>query len=133
MIRDLVELGGYEAVITRNGDEAKAMLRRRQLPVLVVANLSLPRLDGFALLADLRRMSGGAGPPVVVISSSKELSGAAWNLKERLGVTELLAADATESQTLETLAVALPALRHPGSQLESSPGAGVAHERWVGE
>jgi diguanylate cyclase (GGDEF)-like protein len=133
MIRDLVELGGYEAVITRNGDEAKAMLRRRQLPVLVVANLSLPRLDGFALLADLRRMSGGAGPPVVVISSSKELSGAAWNLKERLGVTELLAADATESQTLETLAVALPALRHPGSQLESSPGAGVAHERWVGD
>ena len=78
-------------------------------------------------------MAGGAGPPVVVISSSKELSGAAWNLKERLGVTELLAADATESQTLETLAVALPALRHPGSQLESSPGAGVAHERWVGD
>ena len=101
--------------------------------MLVVANLSLRRLDRFALLADLRRMAGGAGPPVVVISSSKELSGAAWNLKERLGVTELLAADATESQTLETLAVALPALRHPGSQLESSPGAGVAHERWVGD
>jgi hypothetical protein len=28
MIRDLVELGGYEAVITRNGDEAKAMPAR---------------------------------------------------------------------------------------------------------
>ena len=42
------------------------MLRRRQLPALVVANLSLPRLDGFALLAELRRMSGAAGPPVVV-------------------------------------------------------------------
>jgi PleD family two-component response regulator len=55
MIRDLVELGGYEAIVTRNGDEAKAMLRRRQLPELVVANLSLPRLDGFALLAELRR------------------------------------------------------------------------------
>jgi diguanylate cyclase (GGDEF)-like protein len=133
MLRDLIELGGYEVIVTRNGDEAKAMLRRRQLPVLVVANLSLPRLDGFALLADLRRMAGAESPPVVVVSSSKELSGAAWNLKERLGVTEILASDATESQALETLAVALPALRHPGSRLESSPGAGVAHERWVGD
>ena len=56
MLRDLVELGGYDVIVTRNGDEAKAMLRRRQLPVLVVANLSLPRLDGFALLAELRRV-----------------------------------------------------------------------------
>ena len=69
MIRDLVELGGYDVIVTRNGDEAKAMLRRRQLPVLVVANLSLPRLDGFALLAELRRLSGPAGPPVIVVSS----------------------------------------------------------------
>ena len=102
MLRDLVELGGYDVIVTRNGDEAKAMLRRRQLPVLVVANLSLPRLDGFALLAELRRLSGPAGPPVVVVSSSKELSGAAWNLKERLGVTELLSADASETEAQDT-------------------------------
>jgi diguanylate cyclase (GGDEF)-like protein len=133
MIRDLVELGGYEAIVTRNGDEAKAMLRRRQLPELVVANLSLPRLDGFALLAELRRISGPTGPPVVVVSASKELSGAAWNLKERLGVTEILAADATESQALETLALALPALRHPGSALDKPLASGVAHERWISE
>jgi diguanylate cyclase (GGDEF)-like protein len=133
MLRDLVELGGLEVIVTRNGDEAKAMLRRRQLPTLVVANLSLPRLDGFALLADLRRLAGAGGPPVVVVSSSKELSGAAWNLKERLGVTEILPADADESQAVETLARALPALRHPGSFSGRPPAAGIAHERWVGE
>jgi DNA-binding response OmpR family regulator len=69
MLRDVIELSGLEVVVTRNGDEAKAMLRRRQLPALVVANLSLPRLDGFALLAELRRVAGGAAPPVVVVSS----------------------------------------------------------------
>ncbi len=131
MIRDLVELGGYDVIVTRNGDEAKAMLRRRQLPVLVVANLSLPRLDGFALLAELRRLSGPAGPPVIVVSSSKELSGAAWNLKERLGVTELLSADAGEAEAQDVLSRVLPASR-PGA---GDPGAasGVAHERWVSE
>ena len=132
MIRDLVELGGYDVVVTRNGDEAKAMLRRRQLPVLVIANLSLPRLDGFALLAELRRLAGPTGgPPVIVVSSSKELSGAAWNLKERLGVTELLPADAGETEAQDTLSRVLPALR-PGA---GDPGAAavVAHERWVSE
>jgi diguanylate cyclase (GGDEF)-like protein len=134
MLREVVEVGGFDAIVTRNGDEAKAMLRRRQLPILVVANLSLPRLDGFALLADLRRMAGDAAPPVVVISSSKELSGAAWNLKERLGVTELLPADATEQQTAETLAKALPSLRQPGALFDpAAPSSILAHERWVGE
>ena len=131
MIRDLVELGGYDVIVTRNGDEAKAMLRRRQLPVLVVANLSLPRLDGFALLAELRRLSGPAGPPVVVVSSSKELSGAAWNLKERLGVTELLSADASETEAQDTLSRVLPALR-PGAA-DPAAASAVAHERWVSE
>ena len=131
MIRDLVELGGYDVIVTRNGDEAKAMLRRRQLPVLVVANLSLPRLDGFALLAELRRLSGPTGPPVIVVSSSKELSSAAWNIKERLGVTELLPADAGETEAQDTLSRVLPAMR-PGA---GDPAAAslVAHERWVSE
>lgn len=131
MLRDLVELGGFDVIVTRNGDEAKAMLRRRQLPVLVIANLSLPRLDGFALLAELRRLSGPVGPPVIVVSSSKELSSAAWNLKERLGVTELLSADAAESEAQETLSRALPALR-PGGAAPAAASI-VAHERWVSE
>lgn len=130
MLRDVIEMSGLEVVVTRNGDEAKAMLRRRQLPALVVANLSLPRLDGFALLAELRRVAANAAPPVVVVSSSKELTSAAWNLKERLGVTELLPADATEAQAEETLARLLPGLRAFGADAAASA---VAHERWVSE
>jgi diguanylate cyclase (GGDEF)-like protein len=131
MLRDIVEQGSLEAIITRNGDEAKAMLRRRKLPVLVVANLSLPRLDGFALLAELRRIAGANSPPVVVVSSSKELSGAAWNLKERLGVSELLAADATDVQAEETLTRVLPALRQVAPEVGLA--APVSHERWVSD
>jgi diguanylate cyclase (GGDEF)-like protein len=130
MLRDIVELAGFDVVVTRNGDEAKAMLRRRQLPVLVIANLSLPRLDGFALLAELRRLSGQSGPPVVVVSSSKELSGAAWNLKERLGVTELLPADATEAQAEDTLSRVLP---RPVQGADDSAASTAAHERWVAD
>lgn len=130
MLRDVIELAGLEVVVTRNGDEAKTMLRRRQMPVLVVANLSLPRLDGFALLAELRRVAGSAAPSVVVVSSSKELSSAAWNLKERLGVSEILAADATEAEAEATLSRLLAGLRTVGAEFGASQ---VAHERWVSE
>jgi len=128
MIRDLVELGGYEAVITRNGDEAKAMLRRRQLPVLVVANLSLPRLDGFALLADLRRMAGGAGPPVVVISSSKELSGVAISSsrlprsRSRTMAPEVNSTMVMERITPISAGTICTAVRRSGLSLVTEPG-----------
>jgi diguanylate cyclase (GGDEF)-like protein len=132
--RDLVETVGLEALVTRNGDEAKAMLKRRELPVLVVANLSLPRLDGFALLAELRRVTAAGTPPVLVISSSQELSGAAWNLKERLGVTELLPADATEDQIRDALSRLLPVpkeeWRGPGAP-PAPPPAG--QDRWIAD
>ena len=135
LYRDALESVGLEAVITRNGDEAKAMLRRRALPVLVVANLSLPRLDGFALLAELRRIAPEAGPPVIVISSSKELSGAAWNLKERLGVTELLTGDASEDRIRDAIGRLLPALSPRARQVTSALVAPptVLQDRWVSE
>jgi CheY-like chemotaxis protein len=95
---DLVEARGFRAIVTRNGDEAKAMLQRRELPVLLVANLSLPRIDGFTLIAELRRVSAVGGPPAIVIASSKELTAAAWNLKDRLGIADVLPGDAPGDQ-----------------------------------
>jgi diguanylate cyclase (GGDEF)-like protein len=121
--------------VTRNGDEARVLLRRRSLPALVVANLSLPRLDGFALLAELRRIAPVSAPPVLVISSSKEMTGAAWNLKDRLGVTELLPADAGEEAIRETLGRLVPTLRTStaGRPDQVEPVSAPRQQRWVAE
>jgi diguanylate cyclase (GGDEF)-like protein len=135
LYREVLESSGLPVTVTRNGDEARVLLRRRSLPALVVANLSLPRLDGFALLAELRRIAPVSAPPVLVISSSKEMSGAAWNLKERLGVTELLPADAGEEAIRETLGRLVPALR-TSAVGRHDPGEAVPaprQQRWVAE
>jgi diguanylate cyclase (GGDEF)-like protein len=134
MYRDLLHARGYEVVVSRNGDEAKVMLKRRELPTLVVANLSLPRLDGFALLAELKKAAGPTSPPVLVISSSKELTGAAWNLKERLGVTELLATDADEVTVSDTLGRLVPIREgQPDAPAAGAAAPSPAHERWVAD
>jgi diguanylate cyclase (GGDEF)-like protein len=135
LYRDLVEAAGLEVLITRNGDEAKAMLKRRELPALVIANLSLPRLDGFALLAELKRLVPSGGPPVLVISSSKELSGAAWNLKDRLGVTELVPADAPEEVIRDAIDRVMPGVRQHAHEAHApiEPSSAVLHDRWIAD
>ena len=127
-----MEARGFRAVVTRNGDEAKAMLQRRELPVLLVANLSLPRIDGFSLVAELRRVSGADGPAAVVISSSKDSTAAAWNLKERLGIAEVVPSDAPGDQVREVLARLLPAAAPPApaSRDVRAPGRDVG---WVAD
>ncbi|HEX2309792.1 MAG TPA: hypothetical protein VHH91_03665, partial [Vicinamibacterales bacterium] len=131
---DLVEARGFRAIVTRNGDEANATLQRRELPALLVVNLSLPRLDGFTLLAELRRTAGASGPPALVIASTKELGQAAWNLRDRLGVTELVAADATVEQVRDALGRLLPGASpdHSGAHL-ARPFAQDLGARWVTE
>jgi diguanylate cyclase (GGDEF)-like protein len=131
---DLVEARGFRAIVTRNGDEAKATLQRRELPALLVVNLSLPRLDGFTLLAELRRTAGASGPPALVIASTKELGAAAWNLRDRLGVTELVAADATVEQVRDALGRLLPgASPDHGGAHPARPFAQDLGARWVTE
>lgn len=66
--------------VVRDGGEALAYLRREGAfadrptgnPAVVLLDLKMPRLGGLDFLRDLRRESGFAGVPVVVLTSSKE-------------------------------------------------------------
>jgi len=67
MIRDGLEVHGSLAVLTAsNGLEAKTCLENRDVD-LVVTDLHMPKMDGFALLAHLRRNASKV--PVIVMST----------------------------------------------------------------
>lgn len=57
-------LAGYEAVSAADGVEGKARFEERQ-PDLVITDLAMPRADGLALLAAVRRVDA---TPVLVLS-----------------------------------------------------------------
>ena len=68
--------------IVRTGEEAVAYLRGEgiyanraeyPLPVLVLLDLKMPRMDGFEVLAWIRQQEGIRGLPVVVLTSSSEI------------------------------------------------------------
>ncbi|NBD11957.1 diguanylate cyclase domain-containing protein [Corallococcus silvisoli] len=86
----LAQQEGLEGVVARDGAEAQEFVRKRGAPTLLLTDLALPRVDGFALLAWLRGRPDASGTTVVVVTAFDELRVRAWQLKDTLGIHALL-------------------------------------------
>ncbi|MFP2934588.1 GAF domain-containing protein, partial [Pyxidicoccus sp. 3LG] len=79
------------------------MVRQRSAPTLLVTDLALPRVDGFALLTWLRERGDAAGTQVVVVTAFDELRVRAWQLKDALGIHSLLSRRASADVMRDTV------------------------------
>ncbi|MBU8898536.1 diguanylate cyclase [Corallococcus sp. M34] len=86
----LVTAEGLEGHVARDGEEAREAIQQRGAPTLLVTDLALPRLDGFALLTWLRERSDAMDTAAVVVTAFDELRVRAWQLKDSLGIHGLL-------------------------------------------
>jgi DNA-binding response OmpR family regulator len=72
MVRDLVASGlqaaGMEAVTAANGDEALDRIAQA-LPDLVISDINMPDLDGFALVSSLRADPAARRLPLIFLTS----------------------------------------------------------------
>ncbi|KAF0244218.1 MAG: hypothetical protein FD180_2728 [Planctomycetota bacterium] len=84
------EAEGFEVVATRDGDEALRQLQERGAPSLVIAGLSLPRVDGFGVLRFLRTRYGPEEVPALACSPFRRLALAASVLRDTLGLSDIL-------------------------------------------
>ena len=76
--RALLDAAGFE-VVGEAVDGASALVAARTLrPALVLLDVQLPDIDGFAVCEQL---AGGDGPPVVVLTSTRDAS----SYRRRLG------------------------------------------------
>jgi CheY-like chemotaxis protein len=72
MIRDFFTPHGYEVLEAEDGESALARLDEA-LPDVVVADIVMPGMDGWALLERIRRRPGGAALPFVFLTTESEL------------------------------------------------------------
>ena len=68
MLSLVLEVGGCRVTQAADGVQALELLRRRELPSLVLLDLMMPGLNGADVLAVMRHDSRLKGLPVVVIS-----------------------------------------------------------------
>src|SRR5829696_2125627 len=120
--RQVVSESDFDALVARDGEEAKEILRRRGAPVLLLAELSLPRLDGFGLLAELRRMADNTRTAAVVTSSFGDLRAMAQELRDKLGINEVIARNIPVRMLKAALMRAIETVVPP------SAATGVDHE-----
>ncbi len=69
----LAEHGKYRVFAAHTGPEGISLVARRR-PDLIILDLRMPQMDGFAVLEELRRQPEAAGIPVVVVTGETTLS-----------------------------------------------------------
>jgi diguanylate cyclase (GGDEF)-like protein len=97
MWRQVAMEAGHPVVVVRDGEEAQALIGARGIPALLVTDLSLPRLDGFAVVRGLRQQPRGEMTPVIVVSAFEPLRAAARELDQSLHFSRILQADVDQS------------------------------------
>ncbi|MBS2023042.1 MAG: diguanylate cyclase [Deltaproteobacteria bacterium] len=128
LLRHLIASEGVEAEVARDGLAAKDVLAKRGAPSLLVCDLSLPRLDGFQLLAELRKAGPAATSPAVVVCAFPELRDAAGRMRDELGILAVHPKSASpdtlrrsiKRALAQTLSMRAPA---PGAQPPPAPAA----------
>src|SRR5438477_10005726 len=68
MMRQLLEVAGYREVEATDGEEAVTMAWKEK-PLLILMDLSLPKLDGLAATRKIRGHRASAKIPIVAVSA----------------------------------------------------------------
>ncbi|MBE7471402.1 MAG: hybrid sensor histidine kinase/response regulator [Anaerolineales bacterium] len=67
--KNILEAAGYQVKLATDGEEALAALVSDGLPHLIVSDVNMPRLDGFALASRVKQDKRYANIPVILVTS----------------------------------------------------------------
>lgn len=82
-----------DVALAPDGATAKQLISRRGPPRLLITDLSLPTIDGFALVRQLRQTTPKHRSAVIVLSAHEALRTAARDLADSLGIAKVLRLD----------------------------------------
>lgn len=98
----LVKNAGMQAIIAKDGLEALEMLQTsEELPDVILTDVEMPRMDGYELLASLKKTENLRNVPVVMITSRTSHKHRQKALD--LGVSEYLTKPYEDTKLIETV------------------------------
>jgi two-component system cell cycle response regulator DivK len=68
LVTFILEQHGYQVIQARHGREGVELARRVE-PALILLDIQLPGMDGYAVARELRRNQALAGVPIVAVTS----------------------------------------------------------------
>jgi CheY-like chemotaxis protein len=68
-LKDLITMEGYEVITATNGHEGIDKIYLYH-PDLIITDLRMPKMDGYAFLEKIRKTDGGNPVPIIVFSAN---------------------------------------------------------------
>src|SRR5262245_56017156 len=93
----------FVTVVVRDGDEATAEIGRQGPPRLLIVDLSLPRVDGFAVVRKVRRQATEIDTRIIVVAAHETLRAAARDLAGPLDIAAVLPLDVDKAELQQVL------------------------------
>ncbi len=124
LVKELARCPGVRVVgVAKNGVEAIRLMRER-LPTVVVCDMIMPQLDGFAVLEAVARMEGRQRPRVIALTalSRDDFITRAMNL----GVSHYMLKPVDMDVLVEQIMRLAGREMHPGQQVEETAEQAVA-------
>lgn len=71
-LRDILEFSGYQIITARNGEEGLRALEAGPLPELVISDIMMPRMDGYAFYTAVRQRADWVNVPFIFLTAKGE-------------------------------------------------------------
>ncbi len=69
LVRDYLDFHGYEVVTAENGRDALEVLAKSPLPNMIICDVMMPEMDGYAFVEKIRQDSRTSWIPVMFLSA----------------------------------------------------------------
>ena len=106
MVAFTVKGGGFEVVEAGDGKEAVAKLNSGAKPILVIADLNMPNMDGIALIKEIRTMGVHKFTPILMLTT--ESAEAKKKEGQTAGATGWIVKPFNPDQLLQVIHTVLP-------------------------
>jgi diguanylate cyclase (GGDEF)-like protein len=92
-----------ETVVVRTGEDAVQEVARRGAPTLLLVDLALPHIDGFAVIRKLHDLPAGRDTRVIAVAAHESVRAAARERAGALGISWILPLDADRTALIPVL------------------------------
>jgi len=72
VVQGFLKSNGFDVIVATNGQEGMSLVQQAK-PDLIVLDVLMPKMNGYAFIIELKKVIEGKMPPVIVLTVKEEM------------------------------------------------------------